>query len=600
MASAVHPKGLCACYSNVLTASLDDLRKQDTLCDVTIKIGKRTFRAHRAVLAASSSYFMGMFTRGFAESHQDEITIEGNAAIFESLLQFAYTGELDITDVTAYDIIAMANYMQFTVARDSALTYVRRSVRISPEDAFKITLLDFVDEKMINRLQFYLISEVKALDTSQIFLQEATIEYMMELMERKELTEVNETEVLQTLVCWLRYDWENRQKHVTALIEKIQLKKVSRDVLQEVVTSDILAQLQNKEVLNAVVDRMQDSASAMSDMNVDTTITAPITVGSTGVLKFYDPITFDPDNVSATNRTSTGWKELPQFAALPEIYVCGLYTLQSVFLLVAKGTLYANVRYPGYANVLFRYRSDSNHWQRVWEEITSGFIAIQFTQVVYLDPSFYYMDAQYDINRFSPNNDKWELVGALREILSDNVRMISHRGQIFIYGQPEKNSLYKLFVYDPEANSWAEVIYSKAPGEINHFQSVLPSMLFELHGACYRIMFKAYNDHSRLDLYTPIVHKLNFQIDNGTTLVQLEEEEYQDCIPANNIGAFQINGDLFVSYDMKSVVKTGLKTWEDKLTDGRVDLNSWEGVVDLEHPYSNMIMYSFDRKCAQE
>ncbi|XP_072019666.1 actin-binding protein IPP-like [Amphiura filiformis] len=122
MASAVHPKGLCACYSNVLTASLDDLRKQDTLCDVTIKIGKRTFRAHRAVLAASSSYFMGMFTRGFAESHQDEITIEGNAAIFESLLQFAYTGELDITDVTAYDIIAMANYMQFTVASRQPLT----------------------------------------------------------------------------------------------------------------------------------------------------------------------------------------------------------------------------------------------------------------------------------------------------------------------------------------------------------------------------------------------------------------------------------------------------------------------------------------------
>ncbi|XP_072018594.1 uncharacterized protein [Amphiura filiformis] len=450
---------------------------------------------------------------------------------------------------------------------------------------------------MINRLQFYLISEVKALDTSQIFLQEATIEYMMELMERKELTEVNETEVLQTLVCWLRYDWENRQKHVTALIEKIQLKKVSRDVLQEVVTSDILAQLQNKEVLNAVVDRMQDSASAMSDMNVDTTITAPITVGRTGVLMF-----FDPGNASAT---TPGWKELPHFAALPEIY-CG-HTLSSAVLLVAKGTLYANVRYPGYANVLFRYCSESVQWQKLWEESTSffGFNATPFAQVVYLDPSFYYMDArQNEIIRYNCNNDREEFVRDLPETLTENIRMTSHHGQIFMYGQPERNSLYKLFVYNPVVSRrWTEVIFQSARSN-----TTLPSMLFEHHGACYRIIFKLCDCHRRRilcnpiaqALYTPIVHELKLRIDNGKTTVQLGEEEDQSCIPANNFGAFQIDDDIFVSYNMKYVVKTKLKTAEDKLRDGRVNLYSWKGVVDVESPNSNVIMFRFDGKLAQE
>ena len=132
---------------------------------------------------------------GFAETHQNDISIEGNADIFESLLEFAYTGQLPITDITAYDIITMSNYMQFLLARDTALKYVRRSMRISPEDAFKITLLDFVDGKLLNRLQFYLVSKMKELETSQLFLQEASFQYVMELVERKDLTEVNETEV---------------------------------------------------------------------------------------------------------------------------------------------------------------------------------------------------------------------------------------------------------------------------------------------------------------------------------------------------------------------------------------------------------------------
>lgn len=45
-------------HSTNVLLSLDDQRKQDILCDVTILVEDQRFRAHKAVLAACSSYFL--------------------------------------------------------------------------------------------------------------------------------------------------------------------------------------------------------------------------------------------------------------------------------------------------------------------------------------------------------------------------------------------------------------------------------------------------------------------------------------------------------------------------------------------------------------
>lgn len=46
---------------------LEELRQQNQLCDVTIRVGNRDCVAHRAVLAATCPYFRGMFTGGFLQ-----------------------------------------------------------------------------------------------------------------------------------------------------------------------------------------------------------------------------------------------------------------------------------------------------------------------------------------------------------------------------------------------------------------------------------------------------------------------------------------------------------------------------------------------------
>ncbi|XP_068600660.1 transcription regulator protein BACH1b [Brachionichthys hirsutus] len=78
-------------HSSHVLRSLDEQRRRDALCDVTVVVEGQSFRAHRAVLSSCSEYFTHRITQ-----HGAVITLplEVTAAGFEPLLKFAYTSKL--------------------------------------------------------------------------------------------------------------------------------------------------------------------------------------------------------------------------------------------------------------------------------------------------------------------------------------------------------------------------------------------------------------------------------------------------------------------------------------------------------------------------
>lgn len=49
-------------HAKSILSTMNTLRKDGTLCDVTLKVQGQSFKAHRIVLAACSDYFCAMFT----------------------------------------------------------------------------------------------------------------------------------------------------------------------------------------------------------------------------------------------------------------------------------------------------------------------------------------------------------------------------------------------------------------------------------------------------------------------------------------------------------------------------------------------------------
>ncbi|XP_061595273.1 transcription regulator protein BACH1b [Cololabis saira] len=102
--SAGHP-------SHVLRG-LDEQRRRDALCDVTVAVEGRAFRAHRAVLAACSAYFAQRIPPltqqpGAVISLPPEVTAAG----FEPLLSFCYTSKLHLDRDNVLEVRAAASVL---------------------------------------------------------------------------------------------------------------------------------------------------------------------------------------------------------------------------------------------------------------------------------------------------------------------------------------------------------------------------------------------------------------------------------------------------------------------------------------------------------
>ncbi|KAM6985163.1 transcription regulator protein BACH1b [Aplochiton taeniatus] len=103
--SSVHP-------SNVLHA-LDEQRRRDVFCDVTVLAEGRSFRAHRSVLASCSEWFTARVSSHCAQGSVITLPQEVTSSGFEPLLKFAYTSKLHFSKDTVFEIRNCATILGF-------------------------------------------------------------------------------------------------------------------------------------------------------------------------------------------------------------------------------------------------------------------------------------------------------------------------------------------------------------------------------------------------------------------------------------------------------------------------------------------------------
>ncbi|XP_027712623.1 transcription regulator protein BACH2 isoform X1 [Vombatus ursinus] len=132
--------------TNILLC-LNDQRKKDILCDVTLIVERKEFRAHRAVLAACSEYFwqalVGQTKHDLVVSLPEEVTARG----FGPLLQFAYTAELLLSRENIQEVIRCAEFLRMHNLEDSCFSFLQTQL-LNNEDGLFLCKKDTSCQRM--------------------------------------------------------------------------------------------------------------------------------------------------------------------------------------------------------------------------------------------------------------------------------------------------------------------------------------------------------------------------------------------------------------------------------------------------------------------
>ncbi len=98
-------------HKDTILHKFDKLRRRELLCDITLIVEDVHFKAHKALLAASSEYFSLMFTAEDQVS-QSVYKLDGMAAkTFSAVLEFIYSANVSVDESSSEQLLDMARIL---------------------------------------------------------------------------------------------------------------------------------------------------------------------------------------------------------------------------------------------------------------------------------------------------------------------------------------------------------------------------------------------------------------------------------------------------------------------------------------------------------
>ena len=127
---------------------MNSLRKDKTLYDVCIKVGDNQITAHKSVLASASEYFNSYFVGPLkTEDAIAEVDLSTIALDFESadaVVDFLYTGMIDIHDENLEAILKLATFLLIYPLKELCIKYMEQSCDLNLYMLYYLLCVDYM------------------------------------------------------------------------------------------------------------------------------------------------------------------------------------------------------------------------------------------------------------------------------------------------------------------------------------------------------------------------------------------------------------------------------------------------------------------------
>ncbi|XP_045850749.1 kelch-like protein 4 [Meles meles] len=218
---------------------MENYLKEKQLCDVLLIAGHLRIPAHRLVLSAVSDYFAAMFTNDVLEAKQEEVRMEGvDPNALNSLVQYAYTGVLQLKEDTIENLLAAACLLQLTQVIEVCSNFLIK--HLHPSNCLGIQ--SFGDAQgcteLLSVAHKYTMEHFIEVIKNQEFLLLPANE-ISKLLCSDDINVPDEETIFHALMQWVGYDVQARQRDLAMLLSYIRLPLLPPQLLVDLENSSM-------------------------------------------------------------------------------------------------------------------------------------------------------------------------------------------------------------------------------------------------------------------------------------------------------------------------------------------------------------------------
>lgn len=217
-------------FCSGLVKVLNDFRNEGLFCDVTISVGGTLFSAHRNVLAANSPYFNALLSNEMKETLDNTIKLdELSAKVMRSILDYMYSGEIDINKENALDVTVAADYMLMPDLKNKGCNFLLRKMTASN----CLTILKVAEKynfaELYGKALKFAQENYHAICKKENFKSLSATQFE-EIISGNDLV-AKEEDVFESLVEWVNFDLDTRRRLFHELFSHVRLIYLPRNYL---------------------------------------------------------------------------------------------------------------------------------------------------------------------------------------------------------------------------------------------------------------------------------------------------------------------------------------------------------------------------------
>lgn len=212
-------------YEKSLLFGLCKLRKEKQLCDALMVVGAHEYPVHRAVLASASPFFLHMFEKKDKEKSFVLKNVDDHHS-FEYLLDYAYTGRLEVPEEHVKPVYRMATLLKLSDAANACCSFLTAS--LTSDNCLGIRMFA-EDEVLRQTIDNFIQNNIKAVTESKKFYGLPQIPVEITGADQDLLESSNEKHMFELVLAWARENVDPNKPRIEDLTEQVNVLNLNTD-----------------------------------------------------------------------------------------------------------------------------------------------------------------------------------------------------------------------------------------------------------------------------------------------------------------------------------------------------------------------------------